>query len=393
MSANDTHMHNRMTAARPHPRGWTGLQRRDGNALLHWLSREKRLQNGFEALAAALRGTMEEQIRTAVDGHDVWQAIPAVLGRCNDQATYTMPRAEIAYAWLHLLDRYVRTWLALEHLLRCRFLPMGRYGVHVLDVGTGPGSSAFATHDFYAAMEDYAQKENAADWQQPPHITCVESETSMNHIRHILAESLAIRGAPRSVIAMAGGLGDFSTILPSELRRQLEESLRRQYDEYYDEQRQEWDADPAYTAEQASREASTHHRYRLFTFSNFLTTTKKIQEYKANLKDILADARAGSVLLMIGGKGGCYQAIQRHMEELAIAGGFRRLNYTVEVSATTDAQLHLRLDQEVRWFYRHLTQLTDNFSPTEPDAIKLCKELNNDRLIRLNSSTIHAFRK
>ena len=393
MPANDEHRHVGKMVARARAGGWTELQRREGHALLRWLSCEKRLHDGFKALATALRETLEEQIRTASDAREVWQAAPAVLARCNDPATYTIPRAEIAYAWLHLLDRYVRTWLSLEHLLRRRFLPMGRYGVRVLDVGTGPGPSAFATHDFYAATEDYAQTENAANWRQPPHITCVESADAMNQIRHILAESLAIRGARQSVLAMAGGLDDFSTILPSQLRRQLEKSLRWQCDEYYDEQREEWHSDPVYTAEEANREANAYHRYRLFTFSNFLTTTDKIERYKANFSDILADAHAGSVLLMIGGKGGCYPAVQRDIGELAIANGFRRLDYAIDVAATTDAKLHLRLDEEVRWFYGHLKQLTGDLPPTEPVAVQLRKELDDDRPIPFGSSTVHAFRK
>ena len=304
-------------ATRPLPGGWTGLQRREGRAVLDWLSGEQSLRSGFEALAIALRETLEEQVCTAADARDVWHVAPAVLGRCNEPATYTMRHAGIAYSWLHLLDRYVRTWLALEHLLRHRILPMGRYGVRVLDVGTGPGPSAFATHDFYAAMERYARSENAANWRHPPDITCVELAPAMNHIRHIVAERLGIRDAPRSVLAIAGGIHDFSTILPTRQRREMEESLRRQYDEWYDDQREEWHIDPVYTLEEANREASSYHRYRLFTLSNFLTTPEAIQDHQANFEDILADAHAGSVLLIIGAKGGCYPAIQRHMAELA----------------------------------------------------------------------------
>ena len=192
---------------------------------------------------------------------------------------------------------------------------------------------------------------------------------------------------------MAGGLEDFRTILPSQQRRQLEKNLRRQCDEYYDEQREEWHGDPVYTAEEANRVANARHRYRLFTFSNFLTPTANIESYKANFADILADAHAGSVLLMIGGKGGCYPAVHRDVEELAIANGFRRLDYATNVAATTEVKLHLRLDEEVRWFDGHLKQLAGDLPPTEPVAAKLRKELDDDRLIPFGSSSVHAFRK
>ena len=392
MSANNTHPHARMTDTRRLHQGWTELQRREGDAFLDWLNREQRLHNRFDALAIALRETMDAHVRTASDAHAVWHAAPAVLRNCNDPATYTLRHVEIAYAWLHLLDRYVRTWLALEHLLQHHLLPMGREGVRALDVGTGPGPSAFATHDFYSAMEDYARAADAAKWRQPPKITCVEPAPGMNHIRHIIAECLSGRGAPRSVLAITGGLYDFSTILPTQDRTQLESRLRNQSEEYYDEQRQEWHADYIYTPEEANREANAYHRYRLFTFSNFLTTLDTIATFQENIEDILADAHAGSVLLMIGAKGGCYPVIQKRMAQLADVGGFRRHNDAVAV-ASADAQLDHRLDEEVRWFYHRLKQLAGNLPANESDAAQLREELEGDPLIRFKSSTVHAFRK
>ena len=386
--SNHEHRHARRTVARPRVRGWAELQRRERHAFRRWLHSEQRIRKGFDALATALRTTLTEHVPTASEARDVWHAAAAVLCNCNDPATYSMQHAEIAYAWLHLLERYVRTWLALEQLLQRGLLPMGRYGVRVLDVGTGPGPSAFATHDFYAAMEDYARITNAASWQQTPYITCVERAPAMNHIRHAIAEHLASKGAPRSVLGMAGGLDDFSDILPTQERRQLQSRLQNQYDEYYDDRREEWHADPIHTPEEANREANAYRRYRLFTFSNFLTTLDTVAMFKANLEDILADATAGAVLLMIGGKGGCYPDIQTRMDQLADAGGFRRDDLVVVRSA--DAQLDGRPSEEVRWFYCHLKQLAGNLPAS---AVKLRKELGGDQPISFGSSAVHAFRK
>ena len=99
-------------------RGWTHLQRRDGQAVRDWLHRERRLRIGFEALALALRGTLHVRVRKAADALDVWHSVPAVLEECNEPATYRKRQVEMAYAWLYLLERYVRTWLSLERLLR-----------------------------------------------------------------------------------------------------------------------------------------------------------------------------------------------------------------------------------------------------------------------------------
>ena len=296
LSNKDEHTRERTTDTRLPPKGWTGLQRLEGEAVLGWLDREQRLHRGFDTLAKGLRETLRRQLRTATDAREIWQAVPAVTARCNDPATYLKRQVGAAYGWLHLLDRYVRTWLALEHLLRDRLLPMGRYGVRVLDVGTGPGPSAFVTHDFYAALEDYARIADAGRWRQPPDVTCVEPAITMNHFRHVLAEALTVNGAPRSILAMAGGLDDFSSVRPRQERRELEARLRDGYEEYYDSERDEWHADPTHTAEEANLAANSYRRYRLFTFSNFLTTLDTVATFQADVEEILKDAQPGSVL-------------------------------------------------------------------------------------------------
>lgn len=214
----------------------------------------------------------------------------------------------------------------------------------------------------------------------------------MNHLRHAIAERLAGNGTPPSVLEMAGGLHDFSGILPTQERGQLHSSLRNQYHEYYDDKREEWHADPTHTPEEANREANAHHRYRLFTFSNFLTTLGTVRKFTANLEDILADANAGSVLLMMGGRCGDYPAIHTRMDQLAGAGGFRRRANLADLADVkiADVQLDGPVGEEIRWFYRHLKQLAGELpaSGVLPRA-----ELEGHRPMRFSSSAVHAFRK
>ncbi len=392
MSVNDEQPQGPRTDARTPPSSWTELQRREGPAFLHWLCTERRLLEDFGRLATALRQTLREHVPTASEARDVWHAAPAVLANCNDPTTYTMAQSEVAYTWLHMLDRYVRTWLSLERLVSSCLLPMAKYGVRVLDVGTGPGPSAFATHDFYAAMLDYSRTIDSTGWRQPPEITCVEPVSGMNHIRHAVAERVVYDGAPRSVLCVAGGLHDFSTIVPTQERREMETELRNRYEEYYDDQRNEWHVDPIYTREEANLEASTHRRYRPFTCSNFLTTLDSVRRFETNFKDILVDAKAGSVLLLIGAKGGTYPAIQDRMAWLAKAGGFRHRNRPVEVAAA-DARCAHELEVEIRWFYRHLTGLAGNLPANGPIPVQLRRELESDQPIKFGSSAVCAFRK
>ena len=391
MSTDNEDLHNREPTARPHD-GWTGLQRREGAAFLHWLKTEQRLHKGFDALAITLRVTLDHLVSTASDARAVWCVAPKVLRHCNDPKTFSTPQATTAYAWLHVLDRYVRTWLALENLVRSRFLPMGRFGVRALDVGTGPGPSAFATHDFFASMEEYALTTASTHWRQPPGITCVDDNPHMNHIRHNVAEQLSTTGAPRSVLSIADGLQDFGSLFPILERKQLKNSLRNQYDEYFNEDRDEWDADPVYTGEEANRIANSHHRYRLFTFSNFLTTLDMVSTYQENIEEILSDAGAGSVLLMIGATDGCYPTIRERIAKLAEICRFRRHLDTFPVTSA-HVKMDQRVGEEVRAFYRRLKQLAVELPENGNYGDKLRRELEDHSPIKLGLSTVLAFRK
>ena len=119
---------------------------------------------------------------------------------------------------------------------------------------------------------------------------------------------------------------------------------------------------------------------------------ERTQLSQENLNDILADARPGSVLLMIGGTGGRYPAIQKRMAQLADTGGFRRRN-DPEPVATAKARLDGRLREEVRWFYRLLKELAGNLSAHESVAARLREEREGDRQMKFSLNTVHAFRK
>ena len=373
-------------------KGWTGFQRRQGRNFLQWLSDRQALQTGFRVLAKSLHELLEQRVRTKEDALKVWATMPAVMGDCDRPGTFGETEAVSAYSWLHLPDRYVRTWLALEQLVEQCLLPMGKEGVRALDVGTGPGPSAFATHDFYAAMTEFAEVSDNELWQQPPQMTCVEREVSMNQFRHHLAEVMAMNGAPQSVLAMCGGRGAFEVIFPTEERRTKNRSLMWAEASYYDEYSEQWESELLYTPEEANHIANNHFRYRLFTFSNFLTQISMIEDFRPNLTDILNDARAGSVLLIIGGKSDQYQSIHCKVADLAHEAGFSGTleNHLLLSSlAVIDGAVY---DEQVR-FYRRLKRLAGGLPVDNSIASKLKRYFERGEANSWGTSSIHAYRK
>ena len=372
--------------------GWTSLQHHEGRYFLRWLQVTQRLRTSYGLLSRALNAMLEESVQTRKDALIVWTAVPAVLSRCNDPGTYRMHGAAAAYAWLHLPDRYVRTWLALQQLLQESLLPMGSKGVRVLDIGTGPGPSALAAHDFYAAMVEFAEKNNSSRWRQPADVTCVECSAKMNHFRHHLAENLTMQGAPKSVLRICNQIEDFKSIRPRRERRELHENLRRSYDDYFDEHTGRWESERRYTSEEANYIANIQHRYRLFTFSNFLTTSSTLNAVRPNLTEVFSDAHPGSVLLIIGGTSDNYQEIYAEVAAIAEGAGFSRKAEGLSASCSDVGMDDLVYAEGVSFFQR-LKHIAGDLPDDDHHQRTVAAHFEGSKRVAAPKSAVRAYRK
>ena len=335
---------------------WTQVLRQYGDEFLSWTQQHSVLETKGKLLAEAVRLMLFQEVNTPEEARAVWAATPAILSRCNEQSTYELPFAPIAYIWLHFLDRYARTWRALEVLVQQQCLPLAKYGVRTLDVGTGPGPSAFAVHDFYHALNRYFEENGILEFTKPPELYCVEYSNSMNHYRHNLAElvfKVTGQASQTTIFDLTRAMRDFKSFHPTQERAARFQALRNQEDHYYSETTDMMESELIYTANEAHQIAQSLHRYRLFIFSNFLTTVGSVKEFEENLKDLLNDANAGSVILVLGGAGGEYPEIYDYVDKLNKSAGFNKRidNQTVSSSETTISNL---VYEEARQFYEYL---------------------------------------
>ena len=369
--------------------GWTNFLRHQGLDFLKWIEEENILLSKFDALATALYSLLHGRICTAKAAQNVWRAVPDVLARCNEQDTYEKPGAADAYAWLHLLERYVRTWLALEKLVKARCIPLAKHGIHALDVGTGPGPSAFAVHDFYSAMTKFSEQTGNSKWCQPADVTCVELSRNTNWLRHHLAEIIYARSQHKSkgVIKMCHAWPNFGKIMP---RQQREERRKRLLDDVYCDEvlgvEESW-----HSPGEAHQIAQSLHRYRLITFSNFLTTENTVNKFKPNLVDIFRDAHPGTVILVLGAKGKHYPTIYKEVDHIAKQAGFQLKIAGKRISAQ-DSAIADRIFKEGLQFYKHLQCLAPNKNPEKKVTQKVCEEFENGKLC-FSSSQLRAYRK
>lgn len=371
-------------------RGWTGFLKDEGSSFLEWIESNGILSEKFDSLAAALWSLIYRQVCTVQDATEVWEAVPAVVHCLDKPATYEKPGTARAYAWLYLLERYVRTWIALEKLVAAYCLPMARYGVRALDVGTGPGPSAFAIYDFYSAMTVFSELTANANWHQPARLSCVECDRNTNHLRHLLAEIIYEQSLKESkgILAMAGFLQNFKEILPTQDRKKRLMALRHEEDEYYD-LKGWWISDPVYQLDEANDIAQSLHRYRLIVFNNFLTPVNTVAKYRRNLDDILHDAHPGSVVVVLGGQGEKYCRVYESVGRLAESAGFERKTIMDDSVSSSESIVSGRVYEEGQRVYRYLQEL----SPNEDQSIQAVHSHFQESSILTSYSKLQVYRK
>jgi hypothetical protein len=177
---------------------------------------------------------------------------------------------------------------------------------------------------------------------------------------------------------MCHALSDFHAIVPTTERKRLQKALRWAEDEYFDEETNEWKSDLRYSADEANDMAQSLHRYRLIVFSNFLTTVGAATTFEPNLVDVLADARPGSVVMVLGGKGGPYPDVYGYVDVLAKAAGFGLEIAGVPVSSA-DTEVADRVYEEGVKVYAHLQSLAPDAAGDSEEARRVRSHFTESR--------------
>ena len=188
---------------------------------------------------------------------------------------------------------------------------------------------------------------------------------------------------------MCHALSDFGDLQPTLERRQYLNALRDSEDEYFDEDAGFWTSEPRYCPQEANAMAQSLHRYRLITFSNFLTTVNSVKCFESNLLDVLQDAARGSVLLVLGGKKDPYPEVYEYLDQLAEPSGFK-LKVNGETVSCAGSEVEGRVYEEGRLIYRYLQKLSEN---KDVGTKKVWTYFERDGSPNFPSSEIRVYRK
>ena len=299
----------------------------------------------LEQICADLETCIKSSLQDTESCLAFWAAIPQTRSGCNDLTTFSSREAVLAYAYQHLPRRYLRVWDALSALTARACLPLGRHGVRVLDIGTGPGTIAFAINDFYQALRNFGEEQCIELLaRQTTRFSTVESNKNMQGFLSYFRE-VTERFFPTD-----GMYADFTTFSPQAERKQYYDSLLREED--FNEFEGEFE--PAFTEYEANLEAQGVARFRFVVMSYFLTTPEALQLFQTALVELVRDLRPGSVVMLLGAPG--HEPIHRDVESIMDAGHFRRLPEVPEQLDTTD-ELEAMLKRSQHRVFEHLASI------------------------------------
>jgi hypothetical protein len=333
------------------PLTWRSLLRQHGESYLHWIDDRNWANTALSRVANQLTNFLIMEVdRAKVEEPEApirfWNTIPAVRACCNDLSTYEDLIAVAAYAYVHFLERYRRTILALEYLTSCYALPLGTRGVRVLDVGTGPACSLYAVDDFYRALREWANEAGVEELAIPsPELHCIEQSQSMVWFFHRFSEYCGRPGPFRPEF------DNFQGLNLSEMRAW--HRSQNEYEEWWNSETEEYEE--VYVGIDPAVEAL--FRYRLVIFSNFLTTNSQVSQLDGELGALFRELNAGSVVVILGGTGDNYQQIYDGIAQIARREGLRQSNWRTDSLGKYVEEAAEIIKQAQHRVYLHLESL------------------------------------
>jgi hypothetical protein len=292
---------------------WRQVLLRYGGPFLQWLTHSRAEGRLLESLANQLADFLIGQIeRVYHEWSDApvefWKRIPTVRACCNQPDIFEQPFAVEAYAYVHLLERYRRTWAALKYLTEVAVLPLGSRGVRVLDVGSGPAPSLYAIADFYETLNEFAKLSSIQELQIPtPELNPIERSQAMISFLHNFSQ-FCKRSGPFGPV-----FDDFAGLDLEAVRRWHQR--QNEYEEWWDPETEQYEE--IYSPLIASEFANSLFRYRLVVLSNFLTLESHVENFTAELHSLFRDLRPGAVVIVLGSTGDSYQKIYERVTDIA----------------------------------------------------------------------------
>jgi hypothetical protein len=326
-------------------RSWKSLLLENRDPFLDWIEKRKIRETYFEKNAEILERFILNQLQDPQQCEQFLQSlIPALK---NYDAVYEQWYGVLAFTHIHFLERYHRFWEVMTALLKGGVLPLRDRGVMILDVGTGPAPSVYASLDFYREFENFAKERNVPRISvlPSPTVQIVEKNRDMCRFFHLFSEYSSRPGPFHSTFQNFNGLY-FQEIekqgrmlrSADQRRESLEEELPN-YSGWW------WNSIP---------------NYNLVIFSNYLTTEEQVNKQKEEIKSVFKTLRNGGVVVILGATNASYQKIYQCIDRFADEQNIKKIDGISKTINCTYNDFHgNRIKQYYTNIWTHIAQSVD----------------------------------
>lgn len=267
--------------------------------------------------------------------------LPEALRNC-DALSFDHIAEAVAYAGLHLLDRYGRVMQVLEHLMQTGRLPIRKSDIKVLEVGSGPAPALYAVQDFYSMLQGWPGRDRTeiASLKNPDSLERGKAWDPIIH--HISEHLMLVRGNNQraSGLPFQRSIDDFSDF--SVQQRHHEAIAQRAKQILIDFDR----ADEPITLKTAFGMAyqdggAIPSAYDLVFMCNFLTQPSMTEQFSQELQRLSRSLTPGGVLVVMGATGKKYAAIYKAVRDIASGARLTDISPTEVFDANLSPHLHL----------------------------------------------------
>lgn len=291
----------------------------------------------IRTFAEAIVQTLHQDGHQFAESGELASKLPSVLTSC-DHLTFDDSVEALAYAGLHLLDRYGRVSQVLEYLIHIGRLPLRIGGARVLEVGAGPAPALYATRDFYAALLRWP---GVGDVKFGPlaAFDTLDRGRAWDSFLHHLSESLmGIRNGALAdgQLAFGRSIHDFTGFDVRERHhRSVAHNAARIAREFDDADEPISDA----TAWQMAYEEGVAEpsAYDLVFLCNFLTQQSMTKRFELELRRLAFSLTPGGLLIVIGGTGDSYPELYSKVRAIAATAKLRDASPKEAFQANADS--------------------------------------------------------
>jgi hypothetical protein len=276
-----------------------------------------------------------------------WPILPDVFGGCDD-LKFDHEHEAIAYAALHLVERYARVTQVLAFALQTGAIRLR--GVKALEVGAGPAPALYASRDFLDQLASWPNL-GSVEVGQLSQFHPLDRGRAWHRFIHHLSE--VVLQYPTECPNGSGALG-FGLAEEQFSDFDVRQTHHRRILQNAEQIRGEFDRADEYITDSAARRMSYEQggdrpsAYDLIFVSNFLTNAALAETFAVEIDGLCRSLTPGGLLVVLGSTASGYHQIYDRVRSIAREARLVDASPKTPMTVTDDPASRLIVEAHLR---------------------------------------------